>query len=147
MDCNSHNPKVVGSNPASATWQGIRNVVFATADLEREKAGLQDEMNVVAELIQQCVNENARVALDQAQYQSRYNVLAERFNTAKERLETVSMEITEKQARREMTEQFLAELKKQDGLVTEFDESLWCALVDYVTVYGIVDVFIFSCER
>ena len=73
MDCNSHNPKVVGSNPASATWQGIRNVVFATADLEREKAGLQDEMNVVAELIQQCVNENARVALDQAQYQSRYN--------------------------------------------------------------------------
>ena len=72
-----------------------KDTVFATAALEQEKAGLQEEMNVVAGLIQQCINENARVALDQAEYQAKYNALADRFQKAKERLEAVSMEITE----------------------------------------------------
>lgn len=115
-------------------------IIITTAGLEKEKAGLQEEMNVVAGLIQQCINENARVALNQAEYQERYNALADRFDKAKERLEAVSMEITEKQARREMAEQCLAEIAKQDGVISEFDEDLWYALVDYVTVHGKDDV-------
>lgn len=123
-----------------ADFEAIKDTVFATAEMEKEKAGLQEEMNVVAGLIQQCINENARVALDQAEYQERYNALADRFDKVKERLEAVSMEITEKQARREMSEQCLAELAKQENIITEFDEDLWYALVDHVTVYGKEDV-------
>lgn len=123
-----------------ADFEAIKDTVFATAELEEEKAGLQEEMNVVAGLIQQCINENARVALDQEEYRARYNALADRFDKAKERLEAVSMEITEKQARREMAEQCLAELAKQENIITEFDEDLWYALVDHVTVYGKEDV-------
>ena len=80
------------------------------------------------------------MALDQAEYQARYNALADQFEKARERLEAVSIEITEKQARREMAEQCLAELAKQEGMVTEFDEDLWYVLVDYVTVHGKEDV-------
>ena len=108
--------------------------------IEEEKAGMQEEMNVVAGLIQQCINKNARVALDQTEYQAKYNALADRFEKAKERLETVSMEITEKQARREIAEQCLAEIAKQEGVISEFDEDLWYALVDYATVHGKDDV-------
>ena len=123
-----------------AGFEAVKDTVVATAALEEEKAGLQEEMNVVAELIQQCINENARVALDQTEYQAKYNALADRFEKAKERLETVSMEITEKQARREMAEQCLAEIAKQEGVISEFDEDLWYALVDYATVHGKNDV-------
>lgn len=123
-----------------ANFEAIKDTVFATDVLEREKDSLHEEMNVVAGLIQQCVRENARVALDQEEYQARYDSLADRFEKAKARLETVSMEITEKQARREMTEQFLAELAKQEGVVMEFDEDLWYALVDFVTVFNKEDV-------
>ena len=70
-----------------ADFEAIKDTVFATAELEKEKAGLQEEMNVVAGLIQQCINENARVALDQEEYRARYNALADRFDKAKERLE------------------------------------------------------------
>ena len=42
-------------------------------------------MNVVAELIQQCIAENARIAQNQAEYEKRYHVLAERFDRAKAR--------------------------------------------------------------
>lgn len=93
-------------------------MVFDTAILEEEKAGLQEEMNMVAELIQQCINENARIAINQTDYQTRYDALAERFEKAKDRLETVSMETTEKQAHRESTERFMAELSRMEGVIT-----------------------------
>ncbi len=52
-------------------------------------------MNVVAELIEQCVAENARIALDRTEYQKKYDGLAERFNRAKARLSEVGQSITE----------------------------------------------------
>ncbi len=43
----------------------------------------------MAEMIQQCVNENARIALDQTEYQKKYDGLADRFDRIKGRLEAV----------------------------------------------------------
>lgn len=123
-----------------ANYQAIKSKVFDTTALDEEKAGLQEEMNMVAELIQQCINENARIAINQTNYQMRYDALAERFEKAKNRLETVSMEITEKQAHRESTERFMAELSRMEGVITEFDEDFWFAMIDYVTVFNKKDI-------
>ena len=95
---------------------------------------------MVAELIQQCIKENARIALDQAEYQVRYDGLAERFDWTKARLDEVGNAITEKQAKKEQIERFLAELEQQDGVTTEFDENLWYSLVDFVTVFNKEDI-------
>ena len=119
-----------------ANFNDIKERVFSTEALEEEKAQLQEEMNVVAELIQQCINENARIALDQEKYQKKYDGLAARFDRAKERLEEVSNAIMEKQAHREKTELFLAELERMDGMATEFKEKLWFSLVEFVTVHS-----------
>lgn len=123
-----------------ANYETIKHTVFDTAALEEEKAGLQEEMNVVAEMIQQCINENARIALNQTDYQMRYDALAERFEKAKARLEAVSMEITEKQAHRQSTERFIAELSKIDSVITEFDEDFWFSMINYVTIFNKEDV-------
>lgn len=102
-------------------------------------------MNVVAELIQQCIAENARIAQNQADYEKRYNALAERFDRAKERLGEVEEEITAKQAQREMMQNFMDTLKGMSEMVDCFDEGAWYALVDYVTVYSKNDVrFVFK---
>jgi site-specific DNA recombinase len=37
-------------------------------------------------------------------------------------------------------EGFIAELKGQDGLITDFDERLWHSLLDFATVYSETDV-------
>lgn len=68
---------------------------------------MQAEMNVVAEQIEQCIAENARVAQNQEDYQKRYDILAKRFDRTKAHLEEVKQSITEKQAHRDMVEQFL----------------------------------------
>lgn len=104
--------------------------------LTAEKLSLQEELNVVAELIQKCIATNARVAQDQEEYQKKYESLVARFDAAKARLAEVEMAITEKQARRETTEMFLNALKARDEFLTEFDEPLWYSLVDHVTVFS-----------
>lgn len=48
--------------------------------------------------------------------------------------------ITEKQAKGEQIERFIAELERQDGVATEFDEEQWYSLVDFVTVFNKEDI-------
>lgn len=125
----------------------IKDTAFATADLEKEKRSLQEELNVAAELMNQCIQENARVALDQAEYQARFDTLSERLDRTKERLDEVGNAITEKQAKREKIEMFISELKNQDEVPAKFNDNLWYSLVDYVTVFSKEDVrFTFKDE-
>lgn len=94
----------------------------------------------MAELIQQCIKENARIALDQKEYQKRYDGLAKRLDNVQGRLDEVSQTITEKQAHRKKIELFLDGLQKQKELVTGFDEDLWYSLIEYVTVFDKEDI-------
>jgi regulator of replication initiation timing len=123
-----------------ANFALLKDDLFGTADLEAERAELHGEVAVIAELIQKCIEENARVALDQSEYQERYEALVARYDTAKARFEDVSELVSGKKARGKLAEAFIAELGKRDGLVTEFDERLWFGLVDFATVYGENDV-------
>ena len=68
-------------------------------------------MNVVAELIQQCIAKNARIAQNQAEYEKRYNALAERFDRAKAWLGEVEDGIVAKQAQREMMQNLVDTLE------------------------------------
>lgn len=118
-----------------ADFDSIKDTVFDTSALMQKRAGLQAELNVVAEQIEQCIAENARVAQNQEDYQNRYDSLAKRFDRTKAHLEEVEQSIAEKQAHREMVEQFLAELARQDA-ITEFTDELWYSMIDCVTVYS-----------
>ena len=82
-------------------------------------------LTIVSDLIEKCIYENAHVALDQTEYQKRYDSLTTRFNTAKARLEEI--------------EAFLDTLAQAD-LMEKFDPALWCGLVDHVTIYTKDDV-------
>lgn len=113
---------------------------FDTTALESERDELQNEMLETSELMQNSIYENAHIALDQTEYQKRYDALAARFDKAKARLETVEDAIKDKQSRQAAIEAYLETLKAQDALVERFDPALWCALLDFVTVYSKEDV-------
>ena len=83
--------------------------------------------------------ENAHVALDQREYQKRYDSLTARFDIAKARLEEIETAIADKKSRRAAIESFLGTLAQAD-LMGKFDPVLWCGLVDHVTVYSKDDV-------
>lgn len=122
-----------------AEFNAIKETVFDDAELTEQRLELQAEMNTVAEMIEQIISENARIAQNQQEYQKRYDSLVKRFEKAKKKLETVEQNIADKQAHKVMVEQFLADLEKQDT-VTEYSDDLWYSLIDYVTVISKDDI-------
>ena len=91
-------------------------------------------MAVLVEMTQNIVAENARVAQDQDEYQKRYDGLVKRYDEAKARYEEVVAAISAKEAQSERLANFIKTLKAQDGIITDFDGSLWGGMVEFVTV-------------
>ena len=110
-----------------------------TTALEYELSKLEAEINIAAELIEECIRENAHVALDQAEYQKRYDGLVARFDKAKAKhIELIDI-IAEHTIRKHQIESYLKELRDREPL-TEFRDSDWLAMVDFITIHNIDDI-------
>ena len=120
-------------------YEGMMDELFPVAELAAERNSYLKEMNLAADRINECIARNARVALNQVEYQEEYERLAGEFETIQAQVEEVQREITDRKAEREKTERFIRELGGMD-LVEEFNESIWYSLVDHMTVYTKKDV-------
>ena len=116
-----------------AIYERVLSRSLDTTALESELSDLEAEINIAAELIEECIKENAHVALDQAEYQKRYDGLVSRFDKAKARHTEVTDLIAERMARKHQIETYLKNLRSREPL-TEFRETDWLAMVDYITV-------------
>ena len=133
--------KLIGSKKQIISdFELIKNEVFNTSELETEQEALESEMTETVELMQESINENARKVQNQTEYNKRYNILAERYDNAKARFDEVAGQIADKNARKEMVELFVKNLKKQKEPITEFDDCLWLSMVDFVTVHSKEDI-------
>lgn len=110
-----------------------------TEELSAELSGLETEMSVTAALLEDSIRENAREALDQAEYNRRYDAIAERFDKAKERHSEVESLIFERTSRRTQIEAYLRDLRNRPVLETFRDED-WLSMVDCMTVYSKDDI-------
>jgi len=128
------NQVVENKDQIIADFEAIISALMDTSALDKESATLRDECAVVAELIRKCVEENARSAMDQKEYQERYNGLAARYETAKKRLDAIVDEKQARMAKRENISRFLDDLRQRDGIIESFDEELWYAIVESVTI-------------
>lgn len=110
------------------------------AELEKEKDELSQELEVVVGLINDLVAENAHKAQDQTDYQKRYEALVDRYNISEKKYKEAADGLEERRARAEVLNNEIETLEKQNGPVSEFNEYVWGALVDYATVYSKDDV-------
>ena len=115
-------------------------LLFDTTDLEREQEELQQETQVVSDMVQQCIYENAHVALNQTEYQKRYDGLTERFEKAKAQLDAVTAKMHQMQTQRASIEDFLKVFAAMPDELSEFTLDSWHGLVDYGTVYADDDI-------
>jgi len=123
-----------------ADYEAIKDMLFSTEELEKERDMLQQEMEVVSKMIEDAINENARIAIDQTDFRGRYDALVKRFDETKEKYDSVCAEMDDKRIRRATVEQFIADLAKQDALLTEFEPEVWHSLVDFITVYSLENI-------
>ena len=106
-----------------------------TADLDAEQETLENESEVVLGLIQKIISENAQTAMDQEEYNRRYDAYSERFEAARKRLAEIAELRQERNAKKTRIRLFMENMNSHQELVQSFDEELWYSTVDYVTVY------------
>ena len=121
-------------------YDAIVEMLTNTASLDKEAAKLNEEVVTVYELIKKGIEQNARVAQDQVEYHRHAAKLDEQYTAAKKRLDAIAAEKHEQIVRKEKLNRFLADLRRQDDLLTAFDPALFRATVDYITVHSETDV-------
>ena len=119
-----------------AKLRSAQNTLSGTEELETEQKRLTEQMNADADAVQNLIAENARVAQDQEAYSQRYEARGSRFEETKAKYEKVTEEISTKGIRRREFDRFIKAVEKLPRTVTEFDEALWGALVDHLTVHA-----------
>jgi hypothetical protein len=115
-------------------YESIIAYLTDTTDLDKEIAALTEECSVVRELLRNLIERNTFTAQTQDEYLAKYEGFMARHEAAASRLTEANDEKRERSARRETLARFLEALRQRDGLLTEFDESLWCVLVESLAV-------------
>ena len=114
--------------------QEMMEVIFDTSTLKTEQERLEIKLNEIAIIVNQCINENAKLVQNQDEYEEKYTQLVNRFNTTQNELDKVKEEILENESRKDGILDFINQLQEQE-LLTEFDEQVWRSMVKDMTVF------------
>ena len=118
----------------------VRSRICDTSSLEAEQRKLANELQVLADMVQNCISENARIAQNQAEYQKRYDELVSRYEEVKAKYDEIVQAIHAKRVTAETLDIFAKGIESRDAVLTEFDKGLWGTLVECMTVYGKGDI-------
>ena len=112
----------------------IRQTLCDTTKLDAEMQREHYEMAVASELMKAHVKKNASVAQSQETYAQEAERIEERYNAALEHYTALEAERDKRVRKSKELGAFIAMLKKQPLVVTQWDERLWITLLDRATV-------------
>ena len=111
-----------------------QSVLCDTTAIDTELAELFREIEVVTELSRKAIYENARTAVNQTEWVERNNAYLERHRSATERLGELETAKRERIGKGKIIAAFIRDARKRPQAIDEFDEKLWLAVIDQVTV-------------
>lgn len=68
--------------------------------------------------------------------ESKYNELAKKYEEVRNRVEDTELKIANQKEKRNNISIFIKKLEVQEEILTDFDETLWNAIVDKVEING-----------
>ena len=105
-------------------------------ELDTQQATLAEEMQIVGELIRQCIEENTIKVQNQAEYLERYDRHTRRYEKMQRQYEALESERQRRKEQHDRISAFATTLVQQTEMPIEFDDDLWRAAVDHATVYA-----------
>ena len=117
-----------------ADCRTAKTILCDCAAIDAELAGLQREVEVVTELSRKAIYENAHSAVNQDEWNERNNGYLERHRAATERIAELDEARRQRQGKARILESFIKAIASGVRVIIEFDEKLWAATIDRVTV-------------
>ena len=105
-------------------------------ELDTQQATLAEEMQIVGELIRQCIEENTIKVQNQAEYLERYDRHTHRYEKMQKQYEALESERQRRKEQHDRISALATTLVQQTEMPIEFDDDLWLAAVDHATVYA-----------
>ena len=116
-----------------AVCREVLDEVLDTSELDRIATRLQEQVLGIAERVRKLVEENARVQMNQEEYQQEYDALAAEHEKLSEKMQAIEAQKKDKADRRRRIEVFLRMLEEQEECM-RFEPYTFVALVDKVVV-------------
>ena len=123
-------------------YEAELDLLSSTVSFDKQTAILTAECAEATALVEDCIAANAASALNQAEYQKRYDELVARYDAAKTQLDTLKQAKLERTARKEKICRLLETLRQTDYPATEFNESLWRETVETMTIHSREDIVV-----
>lgn len=114
----------------------VQKTLCDCTELDAQQATLSEEMEIVGELIRQCIEENTLKVQSQAEYLELYERHTRRYEKMKQRYEALEAERQRRKEQNDRLNAFISTLKQQADIPIEFTDDLWLAAVDHATVYA-----------
>lgn len=111
-----------------------QGVLSDCSEIDDKIDELRREIDVVAKLSRKLISENANVALSQDEFNQRNNEYLKRHRIAMERISELEDVKRERMNRVTVIDGFIRELETRPLVIDEFDEQLWVAAVEKVTI-------------
>lgn len=113
-----------------AEFEKIKAIAYNTDDLEIEKSKHLAELETISDQMEEAIRKNAKVALDQTEYNKSFDEMMVRFNQVKDTYEAVQQKIDDKKSRQVEAEFFVKMIEEKE--MDEFSPLLWHSLLDHV---------------
>ena len=134
MFLKAYNELMADRDQVIVACEAMRLIVADCTDLTAEIDSLNEEIQVVAELVNQCIKENATTEQSQEEYTRKYNRLVKRYEKATARLKVVTEERERRTQRDRELRIFIGTIEKQPLVLETWDERLWISLLDTAMV-------------
>lgn len=112
----------------------VQSILCNCTELGAQQTALTEEMEIISELIRQCIEENTIKVQNQTEYLERYERHTRRYEKMKQRYEAIEAERQRRKERNDRISAFAATLAERKEIPIEFDDDLWLAAVDHITV-------------
>lgn len=114
----------------------VQKELFDFAELDSRRDALAEEMELTAELIRRCIEENTLKVQNQSEYLQRYERHIQRYEKLKKKYDDLEMERQCHKEQHDRLNAFIATLRNQSDLPVEFNPDLWLATVEKATIHA-----------
>jgi site-specific DNA recombinase len=106
-----------------------------TTEVDKEIENLNDELLVISELLNKMIRENSKSGMTQDDYNKKYGELMNRYERTKEKHEDLIKSRNIKRSQTINLKSFVANLKRADDKLLEWNENIWMLLVNSAIIH------------
>ena len=106
-----------------------------TTQFDKEIENLNDELLVIAELLNKLIKENSKSGMTQDDYNKKYAELTNRYERVQEKHNELIKARNNKKVQALNFKAFISNLKRIDDKLTEWNEQIWMLLVKSAVVH------------